>query len=64
MAKYYHSIEEAATKAGLPTYKFIVAGSESWNDSEHKYRKNDALKITNIPTVGLFDGTKLTNILI
>jgi len=44
----------------LKLYVFIAGDRPTWKNPEHKFRKNPLLKIKGVPTLGLFDGKKLS----
>ena len=39
---------------------FLVGDRPTWKNPEHFFRKNKLTRVTNVPTMGLFDGKKLT----
>jgi hypothetical protein len=39
---------------------FLVGDRTTWKNPEHFFRKNKLTRVTNVPTMGLFDGKKLT----
>lgn len=40
---------------------FYVGDRPTWKNPEHFLRKSKLTKVTNVPTMGLFDGKKITN---
>jgi len=40
---------------------FLVGDRATWKNPEHFFRKSKLTKVTNVPTMGLFDGKKITN---
>lgn len=39
---------------------FVVGDRPTWKDPEHFFRKNKLTRVNNVPTMGLFDGKKVT----
>lgn len=39
----------------------MVGDRPTWKNPDHFFRKNKLTKLTNIPTMGFFDGKKITN---
>ncbi len=39
---------------------FLVGDRPTWKNPENFFRKNKLTRVTNVPTMGLFDGKKLT----
>lgn len=39
---------------------FIAGDRPTWKDANHKFRKMPEIAISGIPTMGLFDGKKVT----
>lgn len=64
IAPLYSEFEAEAAKAGLPFYTFIAGDRPTWKNPEHKFRKNPLLKVNSVPTMGLFDGKRLTRALV
>jgi thiol-disulfide isomerase/thioredoxin len=60
----YPIFEQESKKANLPYYIFIAGDRPTWKNPENKLRKHKALLIKSVPTLGLFDGKKLTRILV
>lgn len=60
IAPLYSSMIAEAEKAGYKFYTFIAGDRPTWKNPDHKFRKNGALRIKGVPTLGLFDGKKLT----
>lgn len=61
IAHLYPTFEDECKQNGLPFYVFIVGDRPTWKDPEHFFRKNKLTKVTNVPTMAVFDGKKVTN---
>ena len=55
----YETLEAEAKKTGLPFIMFIAGDRPHWKDPENKFRKHPLIRLTSVPTFGLFDGKKL-----
>lgn len=60
----YETFKEEAKQGGLPFYTFIAGDRPTWKDPNHKFRVNKLLGLKGIPTMGVFDGKKLTRKLV
>jgi thiol-disulfide isomerase/thioredoxin len=56
----YPTIEEEAKKVGLPLFIFYCGDRPTWKNPENKFRRNKLVQLTSVPTLGLFDGKKVT----
>lgn len=64
IAPLYETFQQEAQSAGLPLYVFIAGDRPTWKDPKHKFRVNKLLGLKGIPTMGLFDGKRLTRHLV
>jgi hypothetical protein len=48
----------------LPIYKFDAGDRLTWKSPGSAFKTNPRLRLTNLPTLGLFDGGKLRNVII
>jgi len=47
----------------LKVYRCLAGNKEEWKDPEHPFTTNLLLKVSSLPTLGIFDGEKLTTTL-
>ena len=60
----YEEFAQEAKSAGLPFYVFKAGDRATWKDKQHKFRVNKLLNLQGVPTMGIFDGKKLTRHLV
>ena len=64
IAPLYQTFQDEAKKAGLPLFVFMAGDRPTWKDPKHKFRTNKLLGVQGIPTMGYFNGKKLTRHLV
>lgn len=55
----YPIFEQEAKVAALPYYIIVAGDRPTWKNPENPLRKHKALLIKSVPTLGLFNGSKL-----
>lgn len=60
----YATIEQEAKKAGLPFMICLAGDRAAWKNPENKFRKHKLIRLTSVPTFGLFDGKNFTRKLV
>jgi thiol-disulfide isomerase/thioredoxin len=60
----YPIFEQESKAAALPYFIFVAGDRPTWKNPENPLRKHKALLIKSVPTLGLFDGKKLSRRLV